>query len=231
MNQPVLADDNFCIFADRRPQKVALLLMEENLHQILSGVRELSLKTGVKQLNLDLVSKHLGIYRGELSRYFSDESSLIEKLLEYERNSFRSIFDENNFEETNAIEILMIVSQAMSSRFLELTPSVTHDLKALYPEIYRYHIEQRVDFIFGKMKINIEKGIRQGMYREDLSIELLARLYISRLLDLHNPDFFPPEKFSFRILYDVMIDNFIRGIANEDGLRHYKKLRKTYKVC
>ena len=81
------------------------------------------------------------------------------------------------------------------------------------------------------MKINIEKGIRQGIYREDLSIELLARLYISRLIDLHNPAFFPPEKFSFKVLYEVMIDNFIRGIANDEGLVHYKKLRKSYKMC
>ena len=61
------------------------------------------------------------------------------------------------------------------------------------------------------------------MYRGDLSIELVARLYIRRLIDLHNPEFFPADKFSFQTLFDVMFDNFIRGIANERGIEYYEK--------
>jgi hypothetical protein len=205
--------------------------MEDKLRKILSGAREYILKSGIKQLNLVNLGNHLGMAEKELLELFTDEADLVKKVLEYERDSFKSIFDENNFEDTNAIEILMIVSQTMSSRFFELTPSVTFDLKSLYPDIYLHHVDERADFIFMKMKINIEKGIRQGIYREDLSVELLARLYISRLIDLHNSAFFPPEKFSFKLLYDVMIDNFIRGIANDEGLKHYKRLRKSYKIC
>ena len=205
--------------------------MDHQLQSILSDTREFILKSGIRQLNTATLAMHLALDENVLLHWFPTQDSLIEKVLEYERSSFKSIFDENNFEEINAIEILMIVSKAMSTRFPELAPSVTSDLEALYPVIYLHHIEQRIDFIFMKMKINIEKGIRQGVYREDCSIELLARLYISRLIDLHNPTFFPPEKFSFKVLYDVMIDNFIRGIANDEGLKHYKKLRKTYKMC
>lgn len=205
--------------------------MGDILRIILSGAREYILKSGIKKLNIHNLGSFLNMPESELLKLFPNEAKLVESVLEFERESFKSIFDENNFEDTNAIEILMIVSQEMSHRFLELSPSFTTDLKDLYPEIYLNHIEQRVDFISMKMKINIEKGIRQGIYREDLSIELLARLYISRLLDLHNPAFFPSEDFSFKVLYDVMIDNFIRGIANDEGLRHYKKLRKNYKMC
>ncbi len=205
--------------------------MGDKLRIILSGAREFILKYGIKELNIHNLGSFLSMSEKELLTLFPNEAELVERVLEFERESFKSIFDENNFEDTNAIEILMIVSQEMSNRFLELSPSFTTDLKDLYPEIYHNHIEQRVDFISMKMKINIEKGIRQGIYREDLSIELLARLYISRLLDLHNPAFFPSEGFSFKVLYDVMIDNFIRGIANDEGLRHYKKLRRNYKMC
>lgn len=204
--------------------------MDHQLQNILSGTREFILKSGIRQLNTANLAKHLALSETDLLQWFPNQDSLVGKVLEFERSSFKSIFDENNFEEINAIEILMIVSKAVSTRFFELTPSVTSDLEALYPEIYHYHIEQRIEFIFMKMKINIEKGIRQGIYREDLSIELLARLYISRLIDLHNPAFFPPEKFSFEVLYEVMIDNFIRGIANEEGLVNYKKLKKSYKM-
>lgn len=203
--------------------------MDEQFRRILTGVRELSLTKGVRNLTLDNICQHLQISMKELKQYVSNETELVEKVLEFERESFKSIFDEHNFEDVNAIDILLIVSQEMNGRFRDLTPSLTFDLKTLYPEIYQHHFEQRIEFIFGKIKINIEKGIRQGMYRHDLSIELLARLYISRLIDLHNPVFFPPDKFSFPMLFEVMFENFIRGIANDEGLEYFKKRRKSFR--
>jgi len=205
--------------------------MDEQFRMILTGVRELSLKAGVRNLTLKNICMHLHITREELGKYVSSENDLVEKVLEFERESFKSIFDENNFEDVNAIDILLIVSQEMNGRFRDLTPSVTFDLKTLYPDIYQRHFEQRIEFIFNKIKINIEKGIRQGMYRQDLSIELLARLYISRLIDLHNPVFFPPDKFSFPVLFEVMFENFIRGIANDEGLAYFKKRKKSFRFC
>lgn len=191
----------------------------------------MSLSVGVRKLTLNNICKNLLIKRSELNKYVSSEAELVEKVLEFERESFKSIFDEHNFEDVNAIDILLIVSQEMNGRFRDLTPSITFELKTLYPEIYQHHIEQRIEFIFGKIKINIEKGIRQGMYRQDISIELLARLYISRLIDLHNPVFFPPDKFSFPMLFEVMFENFIRGIANDEGLAYFKKKKRSYRPC
>ncbi len=204
--------------------------MDGKIVLLLSGVRDIAFRSGVKNLHFKDISQQLEIDLDQLKSYFTDEAHLIERLLEIERESFKSIFDEYNFKHTNAIEILLIVSEVMSTRFLDLSPSVTFELKQLYPEIYQTHLEQRIDFIYNKMKINIEKGIRQGVYRKDVSIELLARLYISRLIDLNNFDFFPPERFSFKLLYEVMFDNFIRGIANDEGLKYYKKRRKYYKL-
>lgn len=203
--------------------------MDEKFRTILIGVRELSFKVGVRSLNVETICNSLKITPEELRQYVSSDEELVEKVLEFERESFKSIFDEHNFEDVNAIDILMIVSQEMNGRFQDLTPSVTTDLEDIYPEIYQNHIEQRIEFIFNKIKINIEKGIRQGMYRQDLSIELLARLYISRLIDLHNPIFFPPDKFSFPMLFEVMFENFIRGIANDEGLKYFKQQRRIYK--
>ncbi|MBK9358027.1 MAG: TetR/AcrR family transcriptional regulator [Bacteroidales bacterium] len=203
--------------------------MDEKFRLILTGVRELSLDIGIRNLSLESICQHLHISKDDLKVYVSNEAELVEKVLEFERESFKSIFDEHNFEDVNAIDILLIVSQEMNNRFRDLTPSITLDLKMLYPEIYQHHFEQRIEFIFGKIKINIEKGIRQGIYRQDLSIELLARLYISRLIDLHNPVFFPPDKFSFPVLFEVMFENFIRGIANDEGLEYFKKRRKSFR--
>lgn len=203
--------------------------MDDQKRDIVIRVRELALKHGIRDVSLATISEQLNIPLAIMSKYFKNESDLVEKVLEFERDSFRTIFDDYNFVDVNAIDILLTVSKEIATRFTSLTPSISVELKKYYPEIYQRHFELRTEFIFGKIKINIEKGIRQGMYRDDLSIELIARLYISRLIDMHNPDFFPPDKFSFATLFEVMFENFIRGICNDEGIKYYKKQKKSMK--
>lgn len=197
--------------------------MEENLKYIMEGARDLSFTYGIRRMSLDEICVKLSISKGECRKYFKTKLDFIEKVLEFERNRFKSIFDEYDFEGVNAIDILLTVSKEMALRFKDINPSLTFELKKYYPVLYQHHLKTRQDFIFGKIKINLNKGINQGIYREDLSIELIARLYISRLNDMHNPDFFPPEEFSFQTLFDFMVDNLIRGIANEKGIEHYTR--------
>ncbi|MCX6247027.1 MAG: helix-turn-helix domain containing protein [Bacteroidetes bacterium] len=200
--------------------------MDNTLTDVLERVRELFFKYGVRSVSMEDICRDLGISKKKLYQLFSSKNELVEKLLELERQNFEIIFDTYSFEGVNAIDILLTVSKELGERFRDISPSITFDLKKYYPDIYHKHIDDRVDFIFKKIQINLEKGINQGVYRDDLSIELIARLYIRRLIDLHNPEFFPADKFSFQTLFEAMFDNFIRGIANAKGIEYYEKQKR-----
>jgi len=200
--------------------------MDNTLTDVLERVRELFFKYGVRSVSMDDICRDLGISKKKLYQLFSSKNELVEKLLELERQNFEIIFDTYNFEGVNAIDILLTVSKEVGERFRDVSPSMTFDLKKYYPDIYHQHIEERIDFIFKKIQINLEKGVNQGVYRDDLSIELVARIYIRRLIDLHNPEFFPADKFSFQTLFEAMFDNFIRGIANPKGIEYYEKQKR-----
>jgi len=175
---------------------------------------------------MDDICRDIGISKRKLYQFVQSKNMLVEKLLELERKNFEIIFSTHNFDGINAIDVLLVVSREVGERFWDVNPSMTFDLRKYYPDIYHKHIDERIEFIFQKIKINLQKGISQGMYRDDLSVELVARLYIRRLIDLHNPEFFPAEKFSFKTLFDVMFDNFIRGIAKEQGIEYYEKQKR-----
>jgi AcrR family transcriptional regulator len=178
-------------------------------------------------ISFNEISKKTGIPRKSFLKFFSSEEELVEKVLEFERMRFEEIFKIHDFEGVNAIDILLIVSKEVANKFMDVSPSVTFVLKKDFPEIYQKHFELRRNFIYDKIQINLMKGINQGMYRDDLSIELVARLYLTRLIDLHNPDFFPPEEFSFDTLFNVMFESLIRSIAKPEGLEYYEKKRKA----
>jgi hypothetical protein len=203
--------------------------MDSTLREIIEKFRDyLYNKNSQAVIKIDEISSETGIPKEVLLKYVSGEAELVEKVLDFERHRFEEIFKIHDFEGVNAIDILLIVSKEMAEKFMDISPSVTFVLKNHFPDIYQEHFILRRDFIYDKIKINLWKGINQGMYRDDLSIELVARLYLSRLIDLHNPDFFPAEQFSFETLFNVMFESFIRSIAKPEGLEYYEKKKKNF---
>jgi len=204
--------------------------MDSTLRGIIEKFRDyLYSMNGKAVITLDEISSNTGIPKEVLLKYVSGEEELVEKVLDFERHRFEEIFKIHDFEGVNAIDILLIVSKEVAEKFMDISPSITFVLNNHFPDIYQQHFILRRDFIYEKIKINLTKGIMQGMYRDDLSIELVARLYLSRLIDLHNPDFFPPEKFSFNTIFNVMFEYFIRSIAKPEGLAYYDKKKKNFK--
>ena len=197
--------------------------MDEKLKEVLEKARDISFTYGIRSMSMDDISRKLGISKSTLYKYVKSKTDLVAKVMEFERYGFKNIFDKYDFEGVNAIDILLTVSKEVSNNFQNVNPSITFELKKYYPKLCQEHIDITTNFIFKKIKINLQKGINQGIYREDLSIELAARLYISRLLDLHNPDFFPPEEFKFQTLFDFMFENWIRGISKPEGIAHFEK--------
>jgi len=204
--------------------------MDKEYQEIMEKARDLSSALGIRSLSIGEICKKLNIPKTTFSKYVTNKTDLVEQMLKFERIRFQDIFDEHNFEGVNAIQILLIVSKEIALRFKDVSPSMTFDLKKYYPELYNKHFKERQDYIFTKIKINMEKGISQGMYREDLSTELVSRLYLSRLSDMHNPELFPPEQFSDETLFDFMIDYFIRGIGTSEGISFYEKEKEKYKL-
>jgi TetR/AcrR family transcriptional regulator, cholesterol catabolism regulator len=196
--------------------------MDSNLKSTLHNIRELSIRRGIKNLTIEEICRELKIPVQTLYDHVSNETELVIMILDLERKNLQEIFEKYPYNGENAIDLLLSVGREIGEQFKDITLTISLDLQRFFPEIYQHHLELRTQYIFTKIKNNLDHGMRQGNYRSDLSTELLSRLYISRLIDLHNPLLFPPEDFSFNIVFDVMIDNFIRGIATEQGIAHYE---------
>lgn len=203
--------------------------MDERFLNLLKKIRVEARKKNLTDFTFKEIKQKTGITKAELTEFVKSKEELVEKILELERQKFEEIFTTHDFEGVNAIDILLTVSKEVAKNFILVSPAITVHLKSRYPQIYQEHFDKRLQFIFGKIQINITKGINQGIYREDLSIELLARLYLSRLIDIHNPDLFPPEKFSFETLFAVMFEDLIRSIGKPEGIAYFEKKIKSVK--
>jgi len=205
--------------------------MESELKSIIKSIRTIANEKGIEAVSLEQLHKNRDISNDLLDKYFPTDQALAEKILEDERKKFEEIFEEHDFEGYNdAIDILFTVVKEMARKFYHLSPSVTYKYQKLYPEIFQKHIDERINFIYNKIRINLQKGISLGFYRDDVSIELVARLYIRRLIDLHDTENFPPENFSMDTMFNQMFENFVRSVATEKGIAYFEKKKKSTKL-
>lgn len=203
--------------------------MTEKRHILAEKLRTYISRYGINDLNEEHL-KIVGLSMSELKENFTDRRDIVNAILEHERRSFEEIFNEYNFDGWNAIDIMLMIGDEINNRFFNVTPSITIVLSEAFPDIFEKHKNQRSDFIYEKIKINIEKGMQQGMYKNDISSEMIARMYIAKLNDIHDPQIYPPEGFTFATIFNTMIDNVIKAITNEEGKNYYKQRKQFYSV-
>ena len=203
--------------------------MEDKKFQLAEKLRAYISRYGINDFSEEHLQK-VGLSTNELKEYFTDRKDMVNTILAHERRCFEEIFNEYNFEGWNAIDILLIVSNEINNRFFNVTPSVTMALSKAYPDLYEEHKNLRSDYIYEKIKINIEKGMEQGIYKQDASSEMIARMFIAKLNDIHNPEIYPPEGFTFTTIFNNLIDSIIKSITNEEGKRYYKQRKQLYSV-
>jgi len=202
--------------------------MDEKVDRILSESLRLFMKNGIRSISMDDIAKELGMSKKTIYQYVANKTELVEMVLDYMREKESNICIEGDIKNMNAIDILLAVSRNVSRQMKDLNPINAYELQKYYPSIYREFILKKRDHVYTTLKQNFEQGIAEGIYRNDLDIDLVARLYIQKLVDVHDPEFLSSVNFGFEKVFQVMFDNHIRGIANAEGLAYYEKQIKMF---
>jgi len=190
---------------------------------ILDKTVELFYEFGIRNLNMDDISRSLGISKKTLYQYVKSKEDLIEKLFYYDEMKWNLEFSKIKVDELNAIEILLKVSLLVYEELGKLNPKIKFELKKYYEPIYYQFMVRKQNHIFSQMSKNILKGISEALYRSDVNVELAAGLYVRNLVDMHNKDYCMIENITFDQLFQVMFENHIRAISTPEGIAYFEK--------
>jgi AcrR family transcriptional regulator len=190
---------------------------------ILEKTIELFFEFGIRNLNMDDISRSLGISKKTLYQYVKSKEDLIEKLFYYDEMKWNLEFSKIKADNLNAIEILLKVSLIVYEEMGKLNPKLKFELKKYYEPIYYQFMVRKQNQIFSQMSKNILKGIGEGLYRSDVNVELAAGLYVRNLVDMHNKDYCMIENITFDQVFQVMFENHIRAISSPEGIAYFEK--------
>lgn len=202
---------------------------DPKLKMILEKTVELFYEYGIRNLNMDDISRNLKISKKTLYQYVKNKEDLIEKLFQYDELKWNTQFAQIKAEELNAIEILLKASLLVSEEMSRLDPKLKFEMMKYYQPVFDKFMEGRMAYIFEQLKRNIEKGKAEGLYRADVNEELVAGLYVRNLVDMHNKDYCFVENITFDQIFETMFENHIRAISTPEGISYFERRKAEIK--
>jgi AcrR family transcriptional regulator len=197
-------------------------IIEDKFIPMLVRIKEMFLEFGIKSLNMDDISRKLGISKKTLYRFVDSKESLIGKMFELEYYKWELFFTQLNERSLNAIEKLFEVSLRLHEEMMHFNPKIVFEFKKYYESLFDEYTERNKEFIGEKMSLNLIQGISEGLYRSDVNIELAVALYINSLVEMHNNALCKNNNVSFDQLFEVLFDHHIRAISTPEGLAYYE---------
>jgi len=178
---------------------------------------------GIRNINMDDISRKVGISKKTLYQYVKSKEDLIEKLFYYDQVKWDNEFSKLKLDEMNAIEILLQVSLMVFEEMGQLDPKIKYELMKYYESIFSGFMIKKQNHIFDLISKNIGKGINEGLYRSDVNVDLVAGLYVRNLVDMHNKDYCIIKNITFEQVFQVMFENHIRAISTLEGINYFEK--------
>lgn len=184
--------------------------------RIIEEASNLFFKNGIKSITMLDIANYLGISKRTLYENFKDKEELLEYCLKVSIERADKETNDLITQSENVIDALMRVYARSLNENYNINKSVVYDLRKYHPRLYKIiEIKQRENSeIFIPL---FEKGVRQGLIRNDINFEVLIWLLKAQFKTLMEGNSIPIEQFQIADFVRAIIFTFLRGIATVSG--------------
>lgn len=197
--------------------------MIEKKLDILNRSAGVFLRLGLRSVTMDDLSSELGISKKTLYQYFSDKDSLINSIIDLKLENDRAICIASAANAENAIDALFLISKSVCENVAAVNPTVFYDLRKHYSVAWQKVCDHKMTFVYDMILKNIQRGIKEGIYREDMNPEVVARLFVSYGDVIMSGEIFPWPEFHYDQVYFETTSFHIYGMSNKKGIEYLNK--------
>ncbi len=191
---------------------------------------EMFMRYGIRSVSMDEIAGQLGMSKKTLYQHFVDKDQLIEAVVSDDvRRGEQDCLSSCRTAE-NAVEEVFILMQSVLKQIREMNPVVVYDLQKFHPRAFKHFEKHKNEFILSIVKQNMERGIREELYREEISIDILSRYRLESMFIPFNMDVFPPSKYEVASVTKEIMVHFTYGIATPKGFKLIQKYLKEYSI-
>ncbi len=205
--------------------------MDLKKKDILEQAHKLFMRLGIKSMTMDDVATHLRVSKKTLYEHFTDKNDMVEQVVAGVCKHHRTSIDAICAKGMNAIDENHEITNFIVGQIGGVHPSVQFDLQKYHPKAWAILDDTERTDIFRCVSTNLKKGVKDGLYREDLDVEVITRLYISRMDSTWDGRVFPAEEFNIKDVLWKHFEYHIRGIASKKGLEYLEKKVKKERAA
>ncbi len=194
-------------------------------NRILFKARDLMTRHGVKHVTMDDIATQLGISKKTIYQFYKDKDAVVMAVvnLELEEQSLKCQRTQDIAD--NAVHEMFMILEDIQQMFKNMNPMTMNELAKYYPEAFERIQNHKNEFMHQIIKINLIKGIEQGVYRKEIDPEILSIYRLETSFVPFNPQLYPYSKFDLGKVTLQIIENFIYGVMSLKGIELMEKYK------
>lgn len=201
--------------------------MEDQHQRIIESAMDLFLKYGIKSMTMDDVSRELGISKKTLYKFVSNKADLVDQGVKSTYDNVMNHLTHLSDVTENAIDELFEIDMFFDTVMRQQHPAMMFQLQKYYPDTFKWLEGKKMESVKKITSKNLNKGIKQGMYRDDLNIDYICYIYIAHTNIMSDESGVPQDICESSEFHKHHMEYHIRGIASTTGLQYLnKKLNK-----
>lgn len=195
----------------------------ETQERIKHKAEELFRRYGIRSVTMDEIAAQLGISKKTIYQFYADKDQLVDAVAVDNIGFSQESCMKDMSSSANAIEEIFRVMEFVEVMFRNMNPSMMFDLERYHPSGYKKVMEHKNKFLFDMIKRNLERGIKEELYRPEINVDIMTRYRLESMMLAFNPELFPPSRFNLVELQQEIIEHFLYGLAT---LKGYKLILK-----
>lgn len=174
---------------------------------------------------MDDIASELGISKKTIYQHFKDKDEIVSiatrRRVEAECDKMEAVHKNAK----NAVEHLYLLSLSMREAFSNMNSSALYDLKKYHKNAWNIFLDYKQNVIYNEIVETLQNGIKEGYFRQEINISILAKLRLAEIQMSFDSDWFANDEYSIVEVQTQLLEHFTYGILTEKGL----ELLKTYK--
>lgn len=190
---------------------------------ILDKTAQVFLKFGFKSVTMDDIASQLAISKKTLYKYFSNKQDLIDQAVTKMHTDCLCSINQVTSLDYNAIHENFEIKKIFKELLNNIDTSPMYQLQKYYPKTYAKLMNKEFLLFKDSINKNINKGIREGLYRSDIDIDLITRLYFTLIMAVHDYTVFGKNEKTINQLEINALEYHTRAIATPKGIKELEK--------
>ena len=196
-------------------------------NDIIEKASELFLQLGFKSVTMEDLAVSLGISKKTLYIHFENKNQLVQEVTFLIYEKVTQDFLKIKKSAKNPIDELHCIKMEAMKYLGNEKSSPNYQLQKYFPKIYEDLKSKEYLYLGEMVKSSIQNGIDSGLFRNEIDVEFVSRLYLNGMRGIRDIEIFPIEQFKIEDLFENYLDYHLRAIVTSKGMKTLTQFKST----